>query len=125
MEQQPRGNRMSGRVCHVLSGAVAAFFVISSVSGAQQSDTAKARALAGLDSLISETASIAAGIPSTAQIAAARLRAQPGNSVGSESAWGAGWGDFFAGVGYQARDRFSSRPDGSASFGFGLGNPHR
>lgn len=116
---------MSGRVSRVIGAVVVAIAAISSVSWAQQSDSAKARALRSLDSLIWETAAIAAPLPTTAQMTQVTLRAQPGNSVGSESAWGAGWGDFFAGVGYQERGRFSSHPDGTASFGFGLGNPRR
>jgi hypothetical protein len=53
------------------------------------------------------------------------LRGQPGSSAGSTGAWGASWGDVFAGVGFQARARYSSKPDGSGSFGFGLGDPTR
>lgn len=116
---------MAGRTRHVLAAAVVAFCAASSVSAAQQSDSIRARTLRSLDSLILRTAAIASRLPSTTEMTRVTLRAQPGNSVGSQSAWGAGWGDFFAGVGYQARARFSSLPDGSASFGFGLGNPRR
>jgi hypothetical protein len=95
------------------------------VSGAQQPDSSRAATLRSLDSLINQVSAVATrGMP-TAALVQAVLRAQPGNSVGSESAWGAGWGDFFSGVGYQSRGRFSSKPDGSASFGFGLGNSRR
>lgn len=119
----PAGVRMRGRArsCAV----VAAVFVAVSGLGAQQSDTSKAAALRALDSLITDAAAIASRNPTTAQMTQATLRAAPGNSLGSESAWGAGWGDFFAGVGYQSRGRFSSRPDGSESAGFGVGDPER
>jgi hypothetical protein len=103
---------------------VAAVVAVPGVSRAQQSDTSKAHALSSLDSLIAETARIAT-LQTTAQMTQVTLRAQPGNSVGSESAWGAGWGDFFGGVGYQERGRFSSKPDASASVGFGLGDARR
>jgi hypothetical protein len=99
--------------------------LVSTAVGAQQADTSKAGQLRALDSLITDAAAIAARVPSTAAMTQATLRAAPGNSVGSESAWGAGWGDFFAGVGYQSRARFSSKPDGSESVGFGLGDPRQ
>lgn len=112
---------MRGRaISCVIIGAV---FVAASGLGAQQSDTSKVGTLRALDSLIADAAAIASRSPTTAQLTQATLRAAPGNSLGSESAWGAGWGDFFAGVGYQSRARFSSRPDGSESMGFGLGDP--
>jgi hypothetical protein len=118
------GKRMRSRFSRSCVVA-AAIVVASSAAGAQQSDTSRARVLSSLDSLITDAATVAAQAQSTAAMTAATLRAQPGNSVGSESAWGAGWGDFFGGVGYQERGRFSSKPDGSASVGFGLGNPQR
>lgn len=106
------------------SWIIAAVFVVaSSVASAQQMDTSQAARLRALDSLITDAATVASQGQTTAQLTQAILRAAPGNSLGSESAWGAGWGDFFAGVGYQSRGRFSSRPDGSASAGFGLGDP--
>ncbi len=96
---------------------VVALTATAAVSAGAQT---KAQTLASIDSMIADVMSLAA--QSTASMTQTTLRATPGNSVGSESAWGAGWGDFFAGVGYQSRARFSSRPDGSGSFGFGLGN---
>jgi hypothetical protein len=56
-------------------------------------------------------------------------RSSPGSSSGSPGAFGAGWGDFFMGGGYQHRTRYAGqgtvpdRPDGSVVVGFGLGNP--
>ena len=52
-------------------------------------------------------------------------RSQPGSSSGSPAAFGAGWGDFFVGAGFQARTRYSDDEDGSAVVGFGLGNARR
>ncbi|HXT16790.1 MAG TPA: hypothetical protein VN706_14220 [Gemmatimonadaceae bacterium] len=105
-------------------GAIAAFAAVP-VAGAQQTDSSRAASLRALDSLITDAAAIAAQVPATAAMLQSALRAQPGNTVGSESAWGAGWGDFFAGVGYQSRTRFTAHPDGSASIGFGIGDPRR
>ena len=108
---------MRDRITRTL--VVAALSAVTAASAGAQS---KAQQLASIDSLVSEAMKIAA--LGTQEMTQQTLRAQPGNSLGSESAWGAGWGDFFAGVGYQSRARFSSRPDGSASAGFGLGNSH-
>ncbi|WP_250123652.1 S-layer homology domain-containing protein [Chroococcidiopsis sp. CCMEE 29] len=46
----------------------------------------------------------------------------PGSSVGSPSAFGAEWGDLFAGVSFQSRTRFTNAADGAVVAGFGLGN---
>ena len=105
--------------------AILGLLAVAKRSAAQQPDSSNAEVVRSLDSLIIDAAAIASRIPSTAQMVQSTLRAQPGNSVGSESAWGAGWADFFVGAGYQERGRFSSKPDGSLSFGFGLGNPQR
>jgi hypothetical protein len=59
---------------------------------------------------------------STTALTEQGLRGQPGSSAGSTGAFGAQWGDFFGGAGYQARTRFSDVNDGSVSAGFGLGN---
>ncbi|OUL36900.1 hypothetical protein BV372_04480 [Nostoc sp. T09] len=45
----------------------------------------------------------------------------PGSSVTSPTAFGAEFGDVFAGVSYQSRTRYSNRDDGGLVFGFGLG----
>jgi peptidoglycan-associated lipoprotein len=51
-------------------------------------------------------------------------RGAPGTSSGSPIAFGANWNDAFIGAGIQAPVRYSANgdTDGSASFGFGLGN---
>ncbi len=51
-------------------------------------------------------------------------RGAPGTSSGSPIAFGANWNDAFIGFGLQAPVRYSAAgdSDGSASFGFGLGN---
>lgn len=51
--------------------------------------------------------------------------AAPGIAFGSPTAFGAGWGQLFAGVGGQTIDSPDQQVDGSALFGFGLGDPHR
>jgi hypothetical protein len=105
--------------------AALALLAVFPASGlAQRADTSRAATLAALDSLINATTTLAAGVrgvQATARMTEVALRAQPGNTVGSQSGWGASWGDFFGGVGYQSRARFNAHPDGSASFGFGLG----
>lgn len=116
---------MPARFCRALGAIAFAIMVVGRPAHAQQPDTSAAATLRSLDSLISEAAAIASRLPGTQQMVQAALRGQPGNSVGSESAWGAAWGDFFGGAGYQSRGRFSSLPDGSASVGFGLGDPRR
>ncbi|NHC38160.1 S-layer homology domain-containing protein [Scytonema millei] len=45
-----------------------------------------------------------------------------GSSVGSPTAYGAGWGSAFFGTSFQGRARDTSKSDGAASFGFGLGD---
>lgn len=51
--------------------------------------------------------------------------AAPGIAFGSPTAYGAGWGQAFAGVGGQTVDEANSEVDGSALVGFGLGDPNR
>ncbi|MGL4619978.1 S-layer homology domain-containing protein [Chroococcidiopsis sp.] len=48
-----------------------------------------------------------------------------GSSVGSPTAFGAGWGSAFFGTSFQGRARDTSKSDGAASFGFGLGDASR
>jgi hypothetical protein len=55
----------------------------------------------------------------------ASAAAAPAASLGSPTAYGAGFGDAFVGAGYQYRVRFSSRGDGAASAGAGIGNAQR
>jgi hypothetical protein len=89
---------------------------------ATAADTAAAvRALGTLDSLIVRSITVEA--PTTTALTREGLRGQPGSSAGSTGAFGAQWGDFFFGGGYQARTRFTRVNDGSVSAGFGLGNP--
>ncbi len=57
------------------------------------------------------------------QVAVATFLGAPGSSLGSPAATGAAAGDYFFGVGYQERTRYTSRPDGGFAGGFGLGNP--
>lgn len=51
--------------------------------------------------------------------------AAPGIAFGSPTAYGAGWGQTFAGIGGQTVDEPNSDVDGSALLGFGLGDPNR
>ena len=44
-------------------------------------------------------------------------------SLGSPSPSGVGTGDYFFGVGYQERTRYTSRPDGGMEGGAGIGDP--
>jgi hypothetical protein len=51
--------------------------------------------------------------------------AAPGIAFGSPTAYGAGWGQTFAGIGGQTIDEPNSDVDGSALLGFGVGDPNR
>src|SRR5687767_8694375 len=51
--------------------------------------------------------------------------AAPGIAFGSPSAYCAGWGQLFAGVGGQTIESADEEVDGSAVLGFGLGDPNR
>lgn len=51
--------------------------------------------------------------------------AAPGIAFGSPTAYGAGWGQAFAGVGGQTASNAEHDVDGSALLGFGLGDPQR
>ena len=68
-------------------------------------------------------------LPANAQHAVSYFQIAPGSSSGTPTAYGADWGDVFAGVGFQARMRYVSdtlplrkKADGAADFGFGLGD---
>jgi hypothetical protein len=64
-------------------------------------------------------------LPTSAATGAATGRAQPGVSTSSPLGFGPNFGDVFVGAGYQARARNTENDDGSASFGFGLGDSRR
>src|ERR1035437_2521803 len=49
-------------------------------------------------------------------------RGAPGTSTGSPIAYGANWGDIYAGVGYQTPIRYSNDSDGSVTLGMGFLN---
>ncbi len=49
-------------------------------------------------------------------------RGAPGTSTGSPIAYGANWGDVYAGAGFQAPIRYSNASDGSLTVGMGFGN---
>ena len=49
----------------------------------------------------------------------------PGSSVGSPSAFGADWGDVFAGFSFQERTRFTDKADGAVVAGFGIGDAQK
>ncbi len=61
--------------------------------------------------------------PPIRQITVARFLGAPGSTIGSPSASGAGGGDYFFGVGFQGRTRYTERPDGGVGAGTGLGDP--
>jgi hypothetical protein len=84
-------------------------------------DTAAVAAIRRLDGLLGRSVEIMA--LSTQELTRQGLRGQPGSSAGSTGAFGAQWGDFFFGAGYQGRTRFTHINDGSVAAGFGLGNP--
>jgi len=49
-------------------------------------------------------------------------RGAPGTSTGSPIAYGANWGDVYAGAGFQAPIRYSNASDGSLTVGMGFAN---
>jgi hypothetical protein len=60
--------------------------------------------------------------PPTQEVAARGRRIAPGASMAVPTAFGAGFGDAFVGVGYQAFTRAEDHPDGGFVVGFGLGS---
>ncbi len=52
-----------------------------------------------------------------------RERSWPAMNIQTPSGYGARWGDWFFGAGYQNRARYSDIQDGAVGGGFGLGNP--
>ena len=50
---------------------------------------------------------------------------QPGVTISTPTAFGAGWGQLYAGLSYQDRLRYSDWHDGIITIGAGLGNPAR
>ena len=79
--------------------------------------TAHAASIADLGLTLEQVRALNAQL--TAPIAA------PGIAFGSPTAFGAGWGQTFAGIGGQTLDKPDQDLDGSALFGFGLGDPTR
>jgi hypothetical protein len=64
--------------------------------------------------------------PGGPEVAALLARSAPGSSESSPTAFGAGFGDGFIGVSYQASQRHATKvQDGAAFGGFGLGDPVR
>jgi hypothetical protein len=64
--------------------------------------------------------------PPPTQVMGARGQiAAPAMSIGVPTAFGASWGDVFAGVGIQSRTRYADRIDGGLVVGAGFGNPAR
>ncbi|MDE3052265.1 MAG: hypothetical protein KGJ70_00155 [Gemmatimonadota bacterium] len=61
--------------------------------------------------------------PDVQQITVAKFLGAPGSTIGSPSASGAGVGDYFFGVGFQERTRYTDRPDGGFGAGAVLGDP--
>ncbi len=59
----------------------------------------------------------------TAEVPARGALAAPGISIGTPTAFGAGFGDAFVGAGVQSRTRLLDRMDGGVFAGFGLGDP--
>ena len=52
-------------------------------------------------------------------------RASPSITIINPSAYGASWGSFGIGLGFQERARFVDESDGVIGLGFGLGNPQK
>jgi hypothetical protein len=63
--------------------------------------------------------------PAVVERVVPRALGLPGSTVGSPSAFGADWGDVFAGVSFQERTRFTDESDGAVVVGFGLGDAQR
>ena len=54
-----------------------------------------------------------------------RNRGIPGSSISTPTAFGADWGDVFAGGSFQERTRFTQTADGAVGLGFGLGDAEK
>ncbi len=52
-------------------------------------------------------------------------RASPSITIINPSAYGASWGSYGIGFGFQERARFTNQSDGVIGLGFGLGNPRK
>lgn len=52
-------------------------------------------------------------------------RSSPSITIINPSAYGASWGSFGIGLGFQERARFTDEADGVIGLGFGLGNPRK
>ena len=63
--------------------------------------------------------------PPVRQVSAAALLGAPGGSFGSPTAFGTASGDYFVGVGYQNRTRYTHLQDAAFSSGVGFGDPER
>jgi len=64
-------------------------------------------------------------LPPRVELSKIRVRASPGSSSVTPTAYGAEWGDVFVGAGYQARTRYSDLDDGAVVAGLGFGNSQR
>lgn len=63
--------------------------------------------------------------PPGVELAARGPLVAPAIAIGVPTAYGADWGDVFAGVGFQARTRFRDDVDGGAVVGIGLGDARK
>ncbi len=63
--------------------------------------------------------------PPTLEVPTLGGAAAPGSSSGSPTAFGASWGQAYAGVGFQARTRYTDDADGSISVGMGFGDARK
>ena len=88
--------------------------LIAQVSGAPRAPSAR------LDSL--RKLYLIPPVP-VAPILVASFLGAPGSGLGTPAASGAGSNDYFVGVGYQVRTRFTKLPDGGFGTGAGFGDP--
>lgn len=64
-------------------------------------------------------------IPTESLVTPQQYRTSPSITIITPSGYGKSWGNLSAGLGLQARTRYTDRADGVLGFGFGLGDPRR
>ncbi len=123
----PEGGTM-GSATFMRCLVLATFFALPGLLSAQESKSPRTGmvslpAPASMSRLDSLRISYHLPAPPVGMINARKRGNSPGTTMGSPSAFGARYGDVFAGAGYQARTRYTNIRDGSVVVGVGLGNP--
>ncbi len=106
-----------------VEGEVTRAFSVASTSPVEISQNGESMDLADEEKLREQLR--IAPLPVTLTPSTLGAAASPGSSSGSPTAFGASFGQVFAGASYQERTRFTETSDGSLSAGFGLGDARK